>query len=169
MSKSLGNYIGIDDPPNEQFGKIMSISDALMWRYYELVTAVPVKDIEALRTRHPMEAKAELAMTIIAQYHGKAEAEAARSHFDSVFRKKELPDDMEVREMPAGAPMRLTRLIAALGLAPSVAEAQRLIESGAVHLDDQRISSVKAELDLSAPGAHTFKVGKRRFLRLVVK
>jgi tyrosyl-tRNA synthetase len=170
MSKSLDNYIGINDPPNEQFGKIMSISDELMWRYYELATDTSMKEIEALRARHPMEAKADLAAMIIEQYHGTAAADAAREHFNNVFRKRELPVDMETREMPADpSPARLTRLLASLGLAPSVAEAQRLIESGAVQVDDQRITNVKADLDLSKPGEHTFKVGKRRFLRLVVK
>src|SRR5688572_21087228 len=169
MSKSLGNYIGINDPPNEQFGKIMSISDQLMWRYFELATDFSTRDIEAMRGWHPMEAKAELAATIITQYHGADAAHSAREHFNNVFRQKELPADMETREIPVSpTPARLTKLLASLGLAPSVAEAQRLIESGAVHLNDQRVASIKAELDLSRPGEHTFKVGKRRFLRVIV-
>src|SRR5213593_684803 len=176
MSKSLGNYIGINEAPNEQFGKIMSISDALMWRYYELTTDVPVRDIQSLREdveygkRHPMDVKAELAEMVIATYHGAAAARAAREEFNHVFRQRGIPEDIETREIPIGrAPVRLSKLLATLGLAPSVTEAQRLIESGAVHLNDQRVSSGKAELDLSKPAEYIFKVGKRRFVRLVVR
>jgi tyrosyl-tRNA synthetase len=170
MSKSLGNYVGINDPPNEQFGKIMSISDELMWRYWELTTDASIADIAAMKSRHPKEVKEDLAATIVTQYHGAAEAKGARDHFRSVFGQKELPTDMETKELAKNAtPMKLTKLLASLGLAPSVTEAHRLIESGAVHLDDQRVTNVKAELDISQPGEHTFKVGKRRFLRVVVK
>lgn len=170
MSKSLGNYVGINESPNDQFGKIMSISDDLMWRYWELATDVSMTDIAAMKSRHPKEVKEDLAVTIITQYHDAAAANAAREHFRSVFSQKELPSDIETKELARSAtPVRLTKLLASLGLAPSVTEAQRLIESGAVHLDDQRVTNVKAELDLSAPSEHTFKVGKRRFLRVVVK
>jgi tyrosyl-tRNA synthetase len=147
----------------------MSISDDLMWRYWELATDVSLADIGAMKSRHPKEVKEELAMTIITQYHDANAAKAAREHFRSVFSQKELPADIETKELARNAtPARLTKLLASLGLAPSVTEAQRLIESGAVHLDDQRVTNVKAELDLSAPSEHTFKVGKRRFLRVVV-
>jgi tyrosyl-tRNA synthetase len=170
MSKSLGNYIGINEAPNEQFGKIMSISDDLMWRYWELATDVSMADIAAMKSQHPKEVKENLAATIITQYHGAAAADSARQHFRSVFGQKELPSDMETKELERSAtPVRLTKLLASLGLAPSVAEAQRLLESGAVHLNDQRVTNVKAELDLSQPGEHTFKVGKRRFLRVRVR
>ena len=170
MSKSLGNGIGINETPNDQFGKIMSISDDLMWRYWELATDVSMRDIEAMKSRHPKEVKEDLAATVIALYHGAAAADAARQHFRSVFGQKEMPSDIETKELTVSAtPAKLTKLLASLGLAPSVAEAQRLIESGAVHLDDQRVTNVKAELDVSMPGEHSFKVGKRRFLRLVVK
>ena len=170
MSKSLGNYVGINDAPNEQFGKIMSISDDLMWKYWELATDVSMKDIAAMKGRHPKEVKEDLAATIITQYHGAAAASTAREHFRSVFGQKEIPTDIETKELPVNAtPVKLTKFLASLGLAPSVTEAQRLIESGAVHLNDQRVTNVKAEFDASAPGEHIFKVGKRRFLRVVVK
>ena len=170
MSKSLGNYVGINDAPNEQFGKIMSISDDLMWKYWELATDVSMKDIAAMKGRHPKEVKEDLAATIITQYHGAAAASTAREHFRSVFGQKEIPTDIETKELTVNAtPVKLTKFLASLGLAPSVTEAQRLIESGAVHLNDQRVTNVKAEFDASAPGEHTFKVGKRRFLRVVVK
>jgi tyrosyl-tRNA synthetase len=170
MSKSLSNYVGINETPNDQFGKIMSISDDLMWRYWELATDVSTKDIAAMKTRHPKEVKEDLAATIITQYHGAAAAASAREQFHSVFSQKEMPTDIETKELPVSAtPVKLTKLLASLGLAPSITEAQRLIESGAVHLNDQRITNVKAEFDSSSPGEHTFKVGKRRFLRVVVK
>src|SRR5262249_50679963 len=151
--------------PKEQFGKVMSISDDLMWRYYELATDVSLRDIKALREdvgsgkRHPMDVKADLAEMIIANYHGGDAARIARDEFNRVFRQKETPAEIETREMDRGAgPVRVGKLIASLGLAPSVAEAQRLIESGAVHLNDERVSNVKAEIDLSQPAEYTFKV-----------
>ena len=174
MSKSLGNYIGINETAKEQFGKVMSISDAMMWRYYEVATDVSVLDIQALKAnvesgkRHPMDVKADLAQVIIGNYHGASAAQTAREEFNRVFRQKEIPDDIETKNMPVGPPIRLTKLLASLSLAPSVTEAQRLIESGAVHLNDERITNVKTEVDFSKPAEYTFKVGKRRFLRLVV-
>ena len=170
MSKSLSNYVGINEAPNDQFGKIMSISDDLMWRYWELATDVSMREIEAMKSRHPKEVKEDLAVTVITQYHGAVAAAAAKEYFRSVFGQKEVPADIETKEVAVSAtPMKLTKLLASLGLAPSVTEAQRLIESGAVHLDDQRVTNVKAEFQLSTPGEHTFKVGKRRFLRVIVK
>ena len=167
MSKSLGNYIGINEPANKQFGKVMSISDRLMFRYYELLTDIPLDELQNLRTRHPMDVKAELAASIVADYHGRAAAEAAREEFNRVFRMRQNPEDMETQRISlAAGPMRLARLLASLNLAPSNAEAQRLIESGAVHVNDQRITDPKAEI--SQAGEYLFKVGKRRFLRLLV-
>ena len=167
MSKSLGNYIGISESANEQFGKAMSISDGLMFRYYELLTDIPLDELQNLRTRHPMDVKAELAASIVADFHGRAAAEAAREEFNRVFRMRQNPEDMETQRISlAAGPMRLARLLASLNLAPSNAEAQRLIESGAVHVNDQRITDPKAEI--SQAGEYLFKVGKRRFLRLLV-
>ena len=173
MSKSLGNYIGINEPANEQFGKAMSISDDLMFRYYELLTDIPLDEIQRLRTaitagkRHPMDAKADLAASIVADYHGRAAADAAREEFNRVVRKRQTPEDVETKKISiAAGPIRLTRLLASLNLAPSNAEAQRLIESGAVHINDERITDPKAEI--SKAGEYLLKVGKRRFLRLLV-
>jgi tyrosyl-tRNA synthetase len=166
MSKSLGNYIGINEAPNEQFGKVMSISDALMLRYYELLTDVSMAELKT--DRHPMDMKSDLAVRIITDYHGAAAAEAAREEFNRVFRKREIPEDIETKSIPASTlPIRMTKLLASLNLAPSNTEAQRLIESGAVHMNDQRITDPKAEI--SAAGEYLFKVGKRRFLKLLVK
>ena len=174
MSKSLGNYIGINENPKEQFGKVMSISDELMYRYYELLTDIPLAEIQTLRRDiasgkgHPMDVKADLAVRIITAYHGTAAAQAAREEFDRVVRKGEIPGDIETKEVSiASGPLRVTRLLASLNLATSNAEAQRLIESGAVHMNEERITDPKT--DISKPGEYLFKVGKRRFLRLLVK
>jgi tyrosyl-tRNA synthetase len=172
MSKSLGNYIGINEPPNEQFGKVMSISDELMFRYYELLTDVPLAELQKLRAdiaaghRHPMDAKADLAVRIITDYHGAPAAELAREEFNRVFRKHETPEDIETKNISIALPIRLTKLLASVNLAPSITEAQRLIESGAVHVNGERITDPKAEI--SAPGEYLFKVGKRRFLKLLI-
>jgi tyrosyl-tRNA synthetase len=172
MSKSLGNYIGINEPPNEQFGKVMSISDELMFRYYELLTDVPLAELQKLRAdiaaghRHPMDAKADLAVRIITDYHGAPAAELARDEFNRVFRKRETPEHIETKNISIPLPIRLTKLLASVNLAPSITEAQRLIESGAVHVNGERITDPKAEI--SAPGEYLFKVGKRRFLKLLI-
>jgi tyrosyl-tRNA synthetase len=174
MSKSLNNYIGINEDPKNQFGKVMSVTDDLMFRYYELVTDTPLGDIAQLRDdiasgkRHPMEAKADLAVQVITQFHGPAAAQAAREEFNRVFRKGEIPEDIDTRTLAPAAPIRIAKLIASLQLASSVSEAQRLIESGAVHVNDRRVTDVKAELDISKPAEHLFKVGKRRFLKLTI-
>jgi tyrosyl-tRNA synthetase len=174
MSKSLGNYIGINYAPTEQFGKVMSISDDLMFRYYELLTDIPLSEIQELRAevaagrRHPMDVKAELAVRIITDYNGAAAAAAAREEFNRVFRKGSVPEDIETKEASiASGPIRLTKLLASLNLASSNTEAQRLMESGAVHMNDERMTDPKA--DISKPGEYLFKVGKRRFLKLIVR
>jgi tyrosyl-tRNA synthetase len=144
-----------------------------MFRYYELLTDIPLHEIQELRAdiasgkRHPMDAKADLSARIVSDYHGGAAAGAAREEFNRVFRKHQNPEDLETKKISiASGPMRLTRLLASLNLAPSNTEAQRLIESGAVHINDQRITDPKAEI--SQAGEFLFKVGKRRFLRLLV-
>jgi tyrosyl-tRNA synthetase len=172
MSKSLDNYIGINEAPGKQFGKVMSISDDLMFRYYELLTNIPLPEINRLKQeiaggqRHPMDVKADLAVRIVSDYHGIAAAETAREEFNRVFRKREIPEDIETKEVSlAAGPLRLTKFLATAGLAPSNTEAQRLIESGAVHMNEQRVTDPKAEI--SHPGEYLFKVGKRRFLRVI--
>jgi tyrosyl-tRNA synthetase len=172
MSKSLGNYIGINEAPNEQFGKVMSISDELMFRYYELLTDVPLTELQKIKAeissgaRHPMDVKADLAVRIITDYHGSTAANAAREEFNRVFRQREIPEDIETKQLSITLPTRLTKLLTSLGLAPSNAESQRLIESGAVHINGERITDPKAEI--TKPGEYLFKVGKRRFLKLIL-
>ena len=175
MSKSLNNYIGIKEVAKEMFGKVMSIPDAMMYRYYELCTDWPVSKIEALRQdvsngrRHPKEAKAELAKLIIRDFHSERAASEAEEEFNRIFHLGLVPDSIEEKQLKARPErVRLSKIIAQLGLASSVAEANRLIEQDAVSLNDQKVSNVKADLDLAQPGTFILKVGKRRFLKLVV-
>ncbi len=175
MSKSLNNYIGIKEAPKEMFGKVMSIPDTLMFRYYELCTDWSISRIDALREdisngrKHPKQAKTELAKLIIRDFHSSEEANHAEEEFNRVFQQGLVPDNIEEKQLEARPErIRLSKLIAQLGLASSVAEANRLIEQEAVSLNDQKVSNVKADLDLSQPGTFVLKVGKRRFLKLVV-
>ena len=163
MSKSLDNYVGITEPANEMFGKLMSISDVLMWKYYELLTDMSVKDIEAVKAEgNPMRAKMNLARRIITDFHSQAEADAAQLHFDSVIRNKKVPDEMP--EHRGGVePVLLSRLLADVQLVASRNEARRLIQQGAVSIDGERVSE---DRELSGPGDFVLKVGKRRFLKV---
>ena len=193
MSKSLGNYIGIDEAPHEMFGKVMSISDELMWRYYELLTDVATSDIERMRARasvgevNPRDLKVELAKRIITDFHSKADADAAEEEFNRVFRRKEVPEDIETREVESGV-WPFPRLLVKVGLASSVAEARRLMEQGGVRLGGVRHTDPgvvvrispgdEAELQVSEdkvadeikPGEKKLlQVGKRRFLFVCVR
>lgn len=167
MSKSLNNYVGINEPPDEMFGKIMSISDKLMWRYYELLTD---EDHEALKEKvekgeiHPKDAKVALAATIVGDYHGKEAAEKARMNFESVFSKKELPDDIE-EFVCNEEEINIIDLIIYIKFAPSRGEAKRLIAQNAVSLDGKLISDISEKVCLSGE-AKVIKVGKRKFGRI---
>jgi tyrosyl-tRNA synthetase len=171
MSKSLGNYIGIDEPPAEMFGKIMSISDELMWPYYELLTDVSAGDIEQMRSRaangevNPRDIKVELAKHIITDFHSKADADAAEEEFNRIFRRREVPDEIEERTVAAGS-WKPPRLLVEVELAPSMAEARRLIEQGGVRVDGERIVRAEDEIPVSHERAILIQVGKRRFLRV---
>lgn len=171
MSKSLGNYIGIDEPPSEIFGKVMSISDDLMWRYYELLTDLTVEQVAALRSaarngeRNPRDSKAELAKSIIADFHSKDEATRAEEEFNRIFRGKQTPDEVEEISLEAGQ-WKLPRLLVDSGLAPSVAEARRLIEQGGVSLDGQKYLRHDHEISVGTGSALLIQVGKRKFLRV---
>jgi tyrosyl-tRNA synthetase len=171
MSKSLGNYIGIDEPAQEMFGKVMSISDDLMWRYYELLTDLSADEIKRMRdeatagSRNPRDLKVELAKRIIADFHSSAEANAAEDEFNRVFKQKQTPDEIEERGVLAEK-WKLPRLLVETSLASSVAEARRLIEQGGVRLEGERVTDVNHEVDLSAGRAALIQVGKRRFMRI---
>jgi tyrosyl-tRNA synthetase len=174
MSKSLGNYIGITDSPRDTFGKVMSISDELMWRYFELLTDLTLAEVASLGEaadrgeRHPRDLKADLARRIVADFHSEAEAQEASNQFDQMFRDRQMPADVPTIEKPAGA-IRLVKLLAAEGLAPSVSEAQRLIAQGGVRVNGERVSDIKIEVG-SQPGDEALiQVGSRKFLRVVFK
>ena len=142
MSKSLGNYIGITEPAEVMFRKVMQISDSLMWRYYELLTDTPKEEIARLRAGHPMEAKLELARLITTDFHSAAAAARAAEVFNSVVRKHEIPPDIPTVPMPEGvhseAGLRLDKLLARVGLADSVSDAVRKIKAGAVEVNGER-------------------------------
>jgi len=167
MSKSLGNYIGISEPPQEIFGKVMSISDELMWRYYELCTDLSPAEITSLRAsqRNPRDIKADLAKRIVADFYSKAEARKAEEEFNVMFRNKQAPDVVEERALKPG-PRKLPKLLVELDLAPSMAEARRLIEQGGVYVDGERRTQTDFEVSLSADQSHLIQVGKRRFVRI---
>ncbi len=173
MSKSLGNYIGITESPRDMFGKVMSISDDLMWRYYELLTDLSPAEITALKNsaesgeRHPRDLKADLARRIVTDFHSQADADDASNEFDRTFREHQAPSDVPSIEKPAGA-IKLVKLLAGEGLAPSVSEAQRLIAQGGVRLNGERVNDVKLELG-SDSGEALIQVGSRKFLRVVFK
>jgi tyrosyl-tRNA synthetase len=175
MSKSLGNYVGITDAPGEMFGKLMSISDKLMWSYYELLTdfgsPVVVRVREEVRTGflHPMDAKMRLAHTIIAGFHGEDAATKASEEFRRVFRERQAPEDAPLRKMPRSEPKRVAVLLVELNLASSRSEAERLIKHGGVEINGQRVEDVKREIDLSTPAEFLVRVGKKKFLRIVVE
>jgi tyrosyl-tRNA synthetase len=172
MSKSLGNYIGITDEPQEMFGKVMSISDELMWRYYELLTDLRADEIEALRRsakngeRNPRDLKVELAKRIIRDFHSADAAGDAEEEFNRIFRSKQAPEEIEERTVAAGN-WNLPHLLVEAGLAASKGEARRLIEQGGVSVDGERCTTVNHILQLM-PDKPPFdiKVGKRRFLRV---
>jgi tyrosyl-tRNA synthetase len=168
MSKSLGNYIGIDEPPESIFGKVMSISDDLMWRYYLLCTDLPPAAIEERkRSMHPMDAKRDLARIIITDFHDADAAEAAEQEFRRVFSDRQAPAEVEEKTLPASTePQLLSKVIYSAGLAESNKDAQRLIAQGGVLIDDAKADGVKHALDANAGKSYLLKVGKRRFARV---
>jgi tyrosyl-tRNA synthetase len=170
MSKSLGNYVAIADPPDASFGKLMSISDELMWRYFELLSFRPLADIAALRRgvhegRNPRDVKIELAKEIVARFHGAAAAEQALAHFIARFRDKALPTDLVPQVVAVDATgLKLANVLKEGGLVPSTSEGNRKIDEGAVRIDGERVTD--RGLVLTAGSEHVFQVGSRRFARL---
>lgn len=167
MSKSMGNYVGITEAPEEMFGKLMSISDTLMARYYELLSEVGLERLEAIKSGdvHPRLAKEELAYELVARYHGGEAARKARAGFNRVFREKGLPETIEEVVLPKeGATMWLPRVMTMARLARSHSEAKRLIEHGGVTIDGRRVTD--PNLELSIEKDYLVKVGPRRFKRI---
>ncbi len=170
MSKSLGNYIGITDAPDDMFGKLMSISDELMWRYLDLLSLQPTAVIATWRReveagRNPREVKVELGREIVARFHGDAAAVKAVEAFDARFRRDEVPDDLPELDIAAGpAGLSMPQLLKAAGLVASTSEAMRLMGQGAVKMDGERMED-KARLLMPGTTA-LLQVGKRRFARV---
>ena len=174
MSKSLGNYVAVEDPPNEMFGKLMSISDELMWRYWLLLTDRSEGEIETLRAaveageRHPMEVKKELAGELVSEFHVPAAATDARAEFERVFSSRKLPTEIpDVTLEVAGHQLPLPKLIVEAGLAPSNSEARRLIQQGGVKLDGEPVTDIAHEVATS--GEVLLQVGKRKFARVLLR
>lgn len=166
MSKSVGNYIALEDKPGEMFGKIMSISDNLMVRYYELLTT---EDLTKVKTAHPMEAKQQLARLIVARYHGEQAAREAQDAFQQKFQEKEFPSEPDVRlsltksDLKGDGTIGLTDLVAKTGLVPSKSEARRLIIQGGLEVNGQKQTDANAVLTLVVGQAYQMKVGRRKF------
>jgi len=170
MSKSLGNYIGIAEDPDSMFGKVMSISDALMWRYYELLSFRPLADIAQLKRaaqegRNPRDIKLELAAELTARFHDAAAAERAQRNFLSRVSHKEVPQDLPAKVIAVeAAGLRLANLLKEAGLAASTSEANRKIEEGAVKIDGVKVAD--RGLTLKAGAEHVFQLGAKRFARV---
>ena len=170
MSKSLGNYIGITEDADGMFGKLMSISDELMWRYFELLSFRPLTQIahlrgEAAAGRNPRDIKLELASEIVARFHDAAAAERAQRNFTARVSQKAVPEDLPLRVIAVeGAGLRLANLLKEAGLAGSTSEANRKIDEGAVRIDGERVSD--RARTLKAGAEHVFQVGSKRFARV---
>ena len=172
MSKSLGNYIAIADPPEEMFGKVMSISDDLMWRWFELLSFRPADEIAAwqrsvLEGANPRDIKFRLGEELVSRFHGAAAARRAQEGFVARFQRGALPDEIpEIEARTDGAGLAIANLLRNAGLVSSTSEAIRLIGQGAVRIDGERVEDARLHC---VPGAvHVYQVGKRRFARVTV-
>ena len=169
MSKSLGNYIGITESPDDMFGKIMSISDELMWKYYEVLSDKDLKEIKELQksvndgSLHPKKAKEMLALEIVKRYHDGDKAQKAKVEFDKVHSKKELPSDMN--EYALSAPIWIAKALNEIGLESSTSQARRDIKQGAVKIDGQKCQDEQLQLQ---KGEYILQVGKRKFAKVKV-
>ena len=170
MSKSLGNYVGITEAPGEMFGKIMSISDDLMWRYFEVLSFRSLEDIASLKRSvdaglNPRDAKFELGLEIVARFHDKASAEDAKKEFISRFQQGAMPDEIaEVTLASRQGQLGIAHLLKGAGLVSSTSEAFRMIKQGAVKIDGQRVDD--RALQIEAGSSNVYQVGKRRFARV---
>jgi tyrosyl-tRNA synthetase len=172
MSKSLGNYIGITEAPDEMFGKLMSISDELMWRYFDLLSFRSNADLERLRQavaagRNPRDVKFELGVEIVDRFHGAGSGAQARDAFIARFQQGALPEDLaEITLTAAGGPLGIAQVLKGAGLVPSTSEAFRQLKQGAVRVDGTRVED--GTLTFAAGGTHLFQVGKRRLARVTI-
>ncbi|MBL4899760.1 MAG: tyrosine--tRNA ligase [Colwellia sp.] len=172
MSKSLGNYIGITDSPSDMFGKIMSISDVLMWRYYELLSFKPLAEIEGYKTdieqgKNPRDVKIDLAKELIARFHDEAAAEAAHQEFINRFQKGAMPDEMpEFALTPEKGEIAIANLLKEAGLVSSTSDAYRMIKQGAAKIDGEKVTD--KGLTITSGSKAVYQVGKRKFARVSV-
>jgi tyrosyl-tRNA synthetase len=199
MSKSLGNYVGITEAPGEMFGKLMSISDELMWTYWELVTdrteswIAEIRKLVAEGTTHPMDVKMRLAQEIIAQFHGRDAAKQAADNFQRVFRNREAPEEIpaiRLKRVPGGIQATVpstggaaeemtlplssgsekwSKILALLEQAPSASEAERVMKQGGFEIDGIPIGDPTSKLNFEQPGSYRVRFGKKKFLRVVVE
>lgn len=173
MSKSLNNYVGINEPADEMFGKLMSISDELMWRFFELLSFRPMSDVERLKDdvaqgANPRDIKFQLAEEVVARFHTGDAARKAREQFIARFQKGALPEQMAETNLHAGGPeLALTSVLKQAGLTASTSEARRMIKQGAVRIDGERVGDV--DLALAAAQTYVIQVGKRRFARVSIR
>jgi len=172
MSKSLHNYVGIAEAPEEMYGKLMSITDDLMWRYYELLTDLTAAQLSRLRESvadgsvHPMKVKSDLAFGIVREFHSQSDAEAAAEHFSKVFQSREEPDEMPEFEVAVGPATILADLIAQIDFAPSKSEARRLLKQGGVTIDGEKVVDPAFPITDLKAAEFVLRVGKRRFARV---
>ena len=170
MSKSLGNYIGVTEEPNTMFAKIMSISDELMWRYYELLSSKSLEEIATLKEGvesgklHPKTVKELLAMEIVARYHDEEAARKAKEEFDKVHKKNEIPSD--IKEVTLQGPIWIAKALVEAGIEPSTSQARRDIQAGAVRLNKEKVKDINLQLE---SGEYIAQVGKRKFAKLKVE
>ena len=170
MSKSLNNYIGITEPPGEMFGKVMSISDDLMWRYFEVLSFRPLQEIAALKTavdegRNPRDVKFELAQEIVARFHDAVAASRSQAEFIARFQKGAMPEDIQEMEISSNdGKLGIAHLLKAAGLVSSTSDAFRMIKQGAVRIDGERVES--RDLSIAAGTTHIYQVGKRKFAKV---
>jgi tyrosyl-tRNA synthetase len=174
MSKSLGNYVAVEDDPNEMFGKLMSVSDELMWKYWLLLTDRGRAEIQTMQKAivagesHPMDIKKQLARAIVAEFHSPQDADSAQAEFERVFSSRHLPSDIpEISVAVDGPVMLLSKVLVQTGLSASNSEARRLMTQGGVKVDGEQIRDPKAELATDGPGATLIQVGKRRIANVV--
>jgi tyrosyl-tRNA synthetase len=171
MSKSLDNYVGITEPPGEIYGKIMSISDPLMFRYYQLLTDVPQSQIEKWKREvkeeqaHPKDLKSQLAKSIVTDFWGKKEAERAAEEFEKVFKKKEIPSEIEEIILKKSE-MEIIDLLVEQNIFPSRGGAKRMIRQGGIYLDGQRVTDLGLKIDLKKNKELILQIGRRKFYRL---
>ncbi|NPV10561.1 MAG: tyrosine--tRNA ligase [Ignavibacteria bacterium] len=173
MSKSLDNYIGISEPPEEIYGKTMSIPDSLIYTYFELVTDVNKEELMKIKQQlsdpsiNPRDLKRKLARTIVEQYYSKEAAHQAEENFDKIFVRKEIPEEVNEVFIDKASASNIISLLRAVGAAPSNSEARRLVEQGGVSINGEKISNVNAQLQIQ--NESILKVGKRKFYKLIIK